>query len=114
MSPNRLLLASRAEDGKLSYQDILDTKKDMCLRDFALAQGDGSIPVKNEIAADGSTFEISGAGITEVNLIYSFLGGVDNGYILYSDVERLFHAQLPANKTKFSLTSDLLGIASSN
>ncbi|RZA23947.1 MAG: hypothetical protein EOP10_11325 [Proteobacteria bacterium] len=35
------------------------------------------------------------AGETEVKLIFAFLGGVDRGFIDYSDVELFFHAELP-------------------
>jgi hypothetical protein len=31
----------------------------------------------------------------EVDLIFTFLGGTENGTIAYSDVVRLFHAKLP-------------------
>lgn len=39
------------------------------------------------------------AGMTEVKLIFAYLGGVDNGSIAYSDVERLLNATLPETKT---------------
>ncbi len=44
--------------------------------------------------------ELQGAKMTvpdaiEVDLIFTFLGGTENGTIAYSDVVRLFHAELP-------------------
>jgi hypothetical protein len=37
----------------------------------------------------------SQAGILEGELIFTFLGGNERGFILYSDVDRFLHAQLP-------------------
>jgi hypothetical protein len=42
-----------------------------------------------------------------VNLIFTYLGGVDNGYILLSDVDHLFHGRMPANKTKYMIGAPL-------
>jgi hypothetical protein len=38
----------------------------------------------------------SKAGLLEVELIYTFLGGNEQGTILYDDVVRFLHAQLPS------------------
>ncbi|MBC7659543.1 MAG: hypothetical protein H7249_07515 [Chitinophagaceae bacterium] len=60
--------------GHLSLQDLKDVKQGICD-----AQG-----VKN-----------STIGRLEVGLIYSFLGGVQHGYIEYDDVVSFLHAELP-------------------
>ncbi len=61
------------EEGRLTLQDLQSVKEGICR-----AQG-----VKNNLV-----------GETEVKLIYGFLGGVERGFIDYSDVERFLHAEL--------------------
>ncbi len=68
-------LSQRADaDGHLKYSDLEAVKLNICA-----AQG-----VQN-----------TSAGTIEIGLIYTFLGGNRRGYIDYSDVERLFFAELP-------------------
>lgn len=64
--------------GQLSQEDLMNVKLQICAE-----QG----------------VKISKAGEVEVGLIYSYLGGKDRGYILYSDVERLFHGIMPETKS---------------
>lgn len=74
---NRTLAALSARSdsmGRLGLEDLQVVKEAICTE-----QG-----VENTLA-----------GKTEVNLIFSFLGGKDRGFIDYSDVERFFHAELP-------------------
>jgi hypothetical protein len=111
------IFEARAKEGRLSFQDVMEVKKEMCKRDFALSKN-GTLPTKNKISASGDTFDLTTADLTEVNLIYTYLGGVDNGYILYSDLDRFFHAEIPENKTKylidFPLFAHLKAILSAN
>ena len=61
-------------DGHLSFANIETVKLDIC-------------------ASRGVT--ITSGGETEIKLIYAYLGGVDRGYILHSDVVKLFDAEMP-------------------
>lgn len=83
------------------------TKRDMCKRDFVLSQN-GTLPTKNPVSASGDTLEPGSADRTEVILIFTYLGGVDNGFVEYRDVERFFNGLMPENKTKFMLEGPLL------
>lgn len=66
-------------DGQLKFNDILQSKLKICK-----AQG----------------VEISEPGFVEVKLIFGYLGGVDRGHVFYDDIHRLFHAEMPQNKTE--------------
>ncbi|NRB42328.1 MAG: hypothetical protein HRU20_28310 [Pseudomonadales bacterium] len=83
---NRLFQLADAE-GKLIYANLLTAKTEIC-------------------AAQGVT--MSKAGETEIKLIFSYLGGVENGSIAHSDVEKLLNATMPIIKTSQWITADLL------
>ncbi|NRB40425.1 MAG: hypothetical protein HRU20_18480 [Pseudomonadales bacterium] len=74
-------------EGKLVYANLLTVKTEIC-------------------AAQGVT--MSDAGETEIKLIFAYLGGVDNGAIAHSDVDKLLNATMPAIKTAQWITADLL------
>ncbi|MBV1883162.1 MAG: hypothetical protein KUG82_16100 [Pseudomonadales bacterium] len=75
------------EDGHLVYLDIEAVKAEVC-------------------ASQG--LNISTAGLTEIKLIYAYLGGVDRGYVLHSDIVRLFNAELPETITTSWINAVLL------
>jgi len=75
-------------NGHLSFSNLITVKREICA-----AQGVTMGPIER----------------VEVKLIYAYLAGVDNGYILLSDVDRLFHATMPAHKTPAWVDSTLLG-----
>ena len=80
-------LASRADaNGQLVYQDILDTKNEIC---------------------DGEGVEISAAGLIEAQLIFAFLGGVERGFVDYADVEGFLQvdSQMPQTKAEEQITA---------
>ncbi len=74
-------------NGRLVFSDIETVKLEIC-------------------AAQG--VNITAAGETEIKLIYAYLGGVDNGFVMYSDVEKLLHAEMPATKTTEWVDAGLL------
>ena len=43
----------------------------------------------------------------KIVLIWADLGGDDDGYVLVSDVDEFFHAQMPANRTKYIINVPL-------
>jgi hypothetical protein len=63
--------------------------------------------VKLEIC-EAQGVDISGAGNLEVRLIFAYLGGVDRGYILHSDVVRFLHGSMPETITEKLITAGLL------
>ncbi|MFW7378699.1 MAG: hypothetical protein ACOH5I_07830 [Oligoflexus sp.] len=67
---------------------------------------DALLTTKNEICADQNV-EISEAGLIEVKLIFAYLGGMDRGFIYLDDIRRLFHAEMPINKTSRWIRLDL-------
>lgn len=73
--------------GQLSYESIMATKNEIC------AEQNG---------------KITEADLIEVKLIYGFLGGLDRGFIHIDDVRRLFHAEMPLNKTNRWLRFDMI------
>lgn len=80
-------LASRMDaNGRLTWQNISDTKLEICRE-----QG----------------VQISNAGETEARLIYAYLGGVERGYVEYSDVRRFLQVdnQLPLTKAAQEITA---------
>lgn len=80
-------LASRADDdGHLQYQDILDTKNEIC-------------------AEEGVT--ATAPGLVEAQLIFAYLGGVERGFVEYSDVERFLavDSQMPLTKADEQITA---------
>ncbi|CAB9510656.1 expressed unknown protein [Seminavis robusta] len=74
-----LLARADLNDGQLVYQDLLDTKNEIC-------------------ASEG--VEISSAGLIETQLIFAFMGGVERGYVEYDDVAGFLaiNNQVPATK----------------
>ena len=62
------------DEGRLSYADLRTVKQSIC---------------------DQQDVPLSFAGSIEVGLIYTFLGGNEQGYIDHDDVVRFFHAELP-------------------
>lgn len=95
-----------AVDGRLDFAAIMQVKKNNCMRDFNLAARTGQT-TKNLVNASNTSLELSRADLTEVNLIFSYLGGIDQGYILYSDLERFFQAEIPFQKTKYLIDAPL-------
>lgn len=80
-------LKSRADaNDQLVYQDILDTKNEIC---------------------DGEDVEISAAGLIEAQLIFAFLGGIERGFVDYSDVEGFLQvdSQMPKTKAEEQITA---------
>jgi len=74
-------------------QDTLDILK-------AMADSAGRLRKEDLQRVKTIRCEIQNAFMTvpdqiEVDLIYTFLGGTERGFIAYSDVVRLFHAELP-------------------
>lgn len=69
-------LADKANnnEGKLLFEDLKQVKLEIC---------------------DQQGVDITEPGKTEVGLIFTFLGGDMNGYVLLSDVRRFFYGQLP-------------------
>jgi len=74
-------------NGHLSFNNLMTVKREIC-------------------AAQGVT--MGPAEGIEVRLIYAYLAGVENGYILQSDVDSLLHATMPVNKTSSWVDSTLL------
>ena len=79
-------LAARSKNGRLGFRDIMAVKLEICAE-----QG----------------VELSKAGGTEVSLIYTWLGGMDRGYVELEDIRSLFHAELPATISLSLLTREL-------
>ena len=80
---------------------------------FELSDGDGHLvyddieTVKLEICAEQEV-DMSVSGGTEIKLIFAYLGGMEQGFVLYSDVERLLHAEMPETKTASWITGSLI------
>lgn len=75
-------------NGHLSFSDLMTVKQEIC---------------------DTQGVTMSAIERVEVRLIYAYLAGVENGYILLSDVDRFLHATMPVNKTSSWVDSRLLG-----
>ena len=88
-------------------QNTLDRLADLADNEGNLVYADLETVKLENCAAEG--VEISSPGELETKLIFAYLGGVENGSIPLSDVERLFHATMPENKTTSWLNSGLLG-----
>lgn len=73
-----LMKEKATKEGHLSFENILEVKKEIC-------------------RSQGVT--MSEPGFVEVKLIYGYLGGVDRGYVHLEDVRKLFHAEMPTGKT---------------
>ena len=58
--------------------------------------------------------KVASAGETELGLIYSYCGGVDQGYVTFSDVDKLLHAQMPERKSKFEINKALIAAIDKN
>ena len=101
------IFARRAVDGRLTRDDVMATKADMCKRDYLLSKN-GTLPTLNKVDKKNETLIPGRVDKVEADLIFTYLGGVDNGYILLSDIEKLFHAQIPVNKTKYLIDVALL------
>ena len=76
------------EDGNLIYDDLLAVKLEIC------AEQDVTMTTPGE---------------TEVKLIFAYLGGVENGSVPLSDVDRFLHATMPEYKTTSWVNATLLG-----
>lgn len=100
-------MADMAVDGRLTYNDLMQVKSAMCRRDFLLAQ-QSNLTSKNPVSASGDTLDLTRAEIINVNILYGYLGGVDNGYVLYDDVDLFFHGKMPVNKTKYMISFALI------
>lgn len=74
-------------NGHLSFSNLMLVKQEIC-------------------ASQGLT--MNAIEESEIRLIYAYLAGVDNGFILLSDVDRLLHATMPVNKTTQWVDSALL------
>ncbi len=83
---DRLAELANAE-GQLIYDDLLQVKQEICQ-----AQG----------------VSMSAAGETETKLIFAYLGGVERGFVMVDDVDRLLHAQMPLTKTSAWVNASLL------
>jgi len=80
-------LASKASDqNQLVYQDILDVKLGIC---------------------EEEGVELTGAGRIEAELIFAYLGGIERGFVDYSDVEAFLqvNSTLPAVKAEQDITA---------
>lgn len=79
-------LEARSSNGTLVYQDLLNTKNEIC-------------------ESEGVT--ATAAGILEAQLTFAFLGGVDRGFVDFSDVERFLQAdsEMPLTKASRALTA---------
>lgn len=75
------------EDGNLVFDDIMTVKQEIC---------------------DSQGVEISGPGRTEAQLIFAYLGGVENGVIAHSDVVSFLNAEMPETKTSRWVDASLL------
>ena len=81
------LLQLADNDGSLVYADLLEVKTEICT---------------------AQNVAMSKAGEIEVKLIFAYLGGVENGSVSHSDVERLLNATMPEIKTHQWITAELL------
>jgi len=76
------------DQGRLSFDDLMVTKQEIC----AL-----------------QNVEITVGGETEVKLIYAYLGGTERGYVTYSDVDKFLHATMPDFKASGDINLSLIG-----
>jgi len=74
--------------GHLSFTNLMTVKKEIC---------------------DAQGVTITAPERVEVRLIYAYLAGVENGYILLSDVDRFLHATMPVHKSTSWMDATLLG-----
>jgi len=63
--------------------------------------------VKNEICASQGV-AITAAGELESKLIFAYLGGIERGYIDYSDIELFLSATMPVTKTDSMINAALI------
>lgn len=98
----------------LGGSEVSDVVRDATLaRLQTLADANGHLSfadlmtVKNEIC-DAQGVTANAVERVEVRLIYAYLAGVENGYILLSDVDRFLHATMPVHKTTSWVDSTLL------
>lgn len=103
-------LKASAKDNRILFSDLEKTKAEACARDYALYLKDPSQPLINPIDKEKNTLGLTMTDHFELALLFMYLGGADNGYILYSDIELFFHGKMPANKTKYVLTPELAGL----
>ena len=98
------MLKNRAKNhDQLTLNDLIEVKKTWCKRDYEEAKKTSLTRLKNKIDDANQTLVFSQADTVEFLLIWSFLGGVDRGFIRVVDVEDFLHARLPAFKTKYLL-----------
>ena len=83
------LLGRADANGHLVYQDILDTKNEICSEEGVV---------------------ISPPGLIEAQLIFAYLGGVEQGYVEYSDIERFLavDSMMPLTKAGEEITAAYL------
>ena len=86
----------------------MQAQREACKRDYTIHMATG-IPTKDEVDHENETLVVADSAITQMSLIFSFTGGVDHGYVLWSDVARILNAQLPEHKTKYTMSFALLG-----
>jgi hypothetical protein len=96
--------------GKISIADLVEVKKESCRRDYQIYKAKGLLPF-NPVDEAQQTLVPDSRDKMEVALIYAYLGGIDNGYITYEDIDNFFHGKFPPNKTRFLLDFPLLGLA---
>ena len=87
----------------------MQAQREACKRDYAIHMATG-IPTKDEVDHENETLVVAASAITQMFLIYSFTGGVDQGYVQWSDVARILNARLPERKTKYTMNFALLGM----
>lgn len=98
------MLKDRAKNGsQLLLADLIEVKKTWCKRDYEEAKKTSLTRLKNKVDEVNQTLVLSQADTVEFLLIWSFLGGVERGFIRVADVEDFLHARLPAFKTKYLL-----------
>jgi hypothetical protein len=91
---------------RLELKDLIAVKQIACARDLELSRKTNAALI-NQLDPAKGTLVFTGADTLEVGLIWSYLGGVDNGYITYQDVELFLSARLPRKKTKYLLDSKM-------
>jgi hypothetical protein len=98
------MLKDRAKNSdQLTLNDLIEVKKTWCKRDYEEAKKTSLTRLRNKVDEANLTLVFSQADTVEFLLIWSFLGGVERGFIRVGDVEDFLHARLPAFKTKYLL-----------
>lgn len=105
---SRFKAIAEQNQGQIKLADIVQVKKEMCKRDYAIYQGSG-LNAFSPVDDKNQTLLADASDKVEVSLIWIYLGGVDNGFIRAPDLDRFFHASFPAHKTRYFLDLKLLG-----